>query len=101
MARLDDPDGVGDQASCEAETDLLFNLRVLRNALIKAISALMSGSHQSYELDTGMSRQRVTRLDLPSLNSQLDDYNERISTLELRLGLSCGGSGTVVVVPSW
>lgn len=101
MARLDDPDGVGDQASCEAETDLLFNLRVLRNSLIKAISALTTGNHQSYELDTGQSRQRVTRLDLSSMNKQLDDYNGRISTLELRLGLSCGGSGAVIIRPGW
>jgi hypothetical protein len=101
MARLPDPDGVGNQASCDFWEDHLFNLKVLLNATVKAITALQSGTHQSYELDTGQSRQRVTRLDLDRLNAQVDDYTQRISDLELKLGKSCGGSGSLVVVPGW
>ena len=101
MAKLPDPDGVGDQLSCNFWEDQLFNLKVLLNATQKAVNALTIGNHQSYELDTGQNRQRVTRLDLDRLNSNIDDYMQRISDLELKLGVGCGGSGSVIVVPGW
>lgn len=101
MARLDDPDGVGELASCDFWDDQLFNLKVLLNNVLKAIDALTLGSHASYELDTGQSKQRVTRLDLDRLNAQVDDYTHRISDLELKLGKSCNGDGTSVITPGW
>lgn len=51
-----------------------------------AITALgTNGGVQSYTLDTGQSRQTVTRADLSSLNNMLDSLYNRLATLEARL----------------
>lgn len=100
MARIPDPDGVGEQASCDFWSDQLFNLRVLLNDTQKAIQALTTGGHASYEIDTGQSRQRVTRIDVEQLRANVKDYMDQIATLELKLGVGCG-SGTKVVTPLW
>lgn len=41
-------------------------------AIDAAIDAMISGGHQSYELDTGQGKQRVSRLDLDKLRKQRD-----------------------------
>ena len=56
-----------------------------------AMTTLSSGV-VSYELDTGQSKQRVTRADLGSLRTTLDALENRLATLEARL---CG-AGTYV-----
>lgn len=60
-----------------------------------AVLNLVSGEIQSYTLDTGQSRQTVTKADMTALNSQIDILYNRLSTLCLRLT----GSGAVTVVP--
>lgn len=61
-----------------------------------ATAALASGV-QSYTLDTGQTRQTVTKLDLRGLQLTLDQLYNRCATLEARLT----GGGTVTVRPGW
>lgn len=52
---------------------------------------------QSYTLDTGQTRQTVTKLDLSAIQKTIDSLYNRCATLEARLN----GSGTVTVRPVW
>lgn len=62
-----------------------------------AIEALgAAGGVQSYSLDTGQTRQSVTRYDLPRLTTTLDSLYNRLATLEAR---AYGGS--TYVRPGW
>jgi hypothetical protein len=61
-----------------------------------AATALASGV-QSYTLDTGQSRQTVTKLDMRGIQLTLDQLYNRCATLEARLN----GSGTVTARPAW
>lgn len=61
-----------------------------------ALLALGTGGVQSYTLDTGQSRQTVTKLDLPALQRTLDSLYNRLVTLQARLS-----GGTVMAVPAW
>ena len=62
-----------------------------------AIDALVSGGAQQYLLDTGQTRQSVTKLDLATLQKNLESLYNRCATLEARLN----GSGTVTAWPAW
>ena len=62
-----------------------------------AISALASGAIQSYTLDTGQSRQTVTKVNLTELRKAVDSLYNRCATLEARRN----GSGTVTQGPGW
>lgn len=53
-----------------------------------AIEALSTGA-QMYQLDTGQTRQMVTRAQLPQLRSVLESLENRLDSLEARL---CGGT---------
>lgn len=57
----------------------------------------LAGGVQSYTLDTGQSRQTVTKLDLSAIQRAIDSLYNRCATLEARLN----GSGTVTVSPAW
>lgn len=57
----------------------------------------LAGGVQSYTLDTGQSRQTVTKLDLSAIQNTIDSLYNRCATLEARLN----GSGTVTVRPAW
>lgn len=61
-----------------------------------AAAALASGV-QSYTLDTGQTRQTVTKLDMRGLQLTIDQLYNRCATLEARLN----GSGAVTVRPAW
>lgn len=61
-----------------------------------AATALAAGV-QSYTLDTGQTRQTVTKLDLAQLQRTIDSLYNRCATLEARLN----GSGTVTTRPVW
>lgn len=61
-----------------------------------AADALASGV-QSYTIDTGQTRQTVTKLDMRGIQNTLDQLYNRCATLEARLN----GSGTVNVRPVW
>ncbi len=62
-----------------------------------AILALTAGGHQSYQLDTGQSTQRVTRLELDTLQKQLDALYNRLVVFEARRN----GSGVMHGRPDW
>ena len=61
-----------------------------------AALALASGV-QSYTLDTGQSRQTVTKLDAKEIQRMIDSLYNRCATLGVRLN----GSGTTTVRPAW
>jgi len=62
-----------------------------------ALLAISSGAVESYTLDTGQSRQTVTKTNLGTLQSSLDGLYNRCATLEARLN----GSGTTTSIPCW
>lgn len=61
-----------------------------------AVTALVDGGVQTYTLDTGQSRQTVTRLELATLNRNIDSLYNRLATLQARLN-----GGSVNVRPAW
>lgn len=61
-----------------------------------AATALASGGVQSYTLDTGQSRQTVTRLEIATLHRSIDSLYNRLATLQARLN-----GGSVNVRPAW
>ena len=63
----------------------------------EATLALASGGVQSYIIDTGQSRQSVTKLDLEWMNKTIDSLMNRLVTLEARLS----GSGSLTARPAW
>lgn len=75
-------------------TDQITEIETIIANINAAINALLTGTHQSYLLDTGQTQQRVTRLDLDALRKMRSDYiSERD---ELRA--SCGLGRSVVTV---
>lgn len=50
-----------------------------------AVTALTTGGIQQYSLDTGQSRQTVTKLDVVRLSAHLDSLYNRLATLQARL----------------
>ena len=63
----------------------------------EAALALGGSGIQSYTLDTGQSRQTVTKVDLEWMQKAIDSLYNRCATLEARLN----GSGTVTARPAW
>jgi len=62
-----------------------------------AALALSVGNVQGYEFETGQTRQRVTKLDLPAIQRTIDSLYNRCTMLEARLN----GSGVIIGKPSW
>jgi hypothetical protein len=62
-----------------------------------AMTALSSGAIMSYTLDTGQSRQVVTRYEIGSLRKTIDSLYNRLVTLEARLT----GCGTIISRPGF
>lgn len=58
-----------------------------------AILALSTGNLQSYTIDTGQTRQTVTKKDITRLNAELDKLYLRLDWLDTRLN----GGGTSLV----
>jgi hypothetical protein len=58
--------------------------------------ALMSDSIQSYSLDTGQTRQMVTKANIGSLRLYIDSLYNRLVTLDARRNGGC-----VRVTPGW
>lgn len=66
-------------------------------ALENAAIDLSSGVITSYTLDTGQSRQVVTKSSISTINTVIDSLYNRLATLEARLN----GGGTVIGRPGW
>lgn len=62
-----------------------------------AVDALTVQGVLSYTLDTGQTRQTVTKNDVVRLNEMLSSLYNRLATLEARRT----GSGVTTVNPSW
>lgn len=62
-----------------------------------AILAIVTNGAQSYTLDTGQSRQTVTKVDVPDMETALKSLYNLLATLEARLN----GSGVTTVRPAW
>lgn len=100
MPNIDPTSPANSQTSCEYWQDELKNARILLYEINKAIQALTTGGHQSYQLDTGQSSQRVTRMDLSALMEQRKALIGQIADLELH---PCNSDGSNVknVRPYW
>ncbi len=66
-------------------------------ALENAALALATGEIQSYTLDTGQSRQVVTRLNITELENAIDGAYNRCAILEARLS----GGNSVIMRPEF
>ena len=62
-----------------------------------AALALGVAGVESYTLDTGQTRQTVTKLDLINIQKTLDSLYNRLAVFEARLT----GNGVSIGVPSW
>ena len=83
------------------DRDFIVGRIIATKALIvayeDAVQALGdNGGIQSYTLDTGQSRQVVTRADIPGLNRMIDSLYNRCATLEARLS-----GATINGRPGW
>ena len=74
------------------------NVKALVFMYDEAISFLIANQHASYEIDSGQSKQRVTRLDLPSLELTQRNLLKRLDNLASRLGYN---RSVVVVTPGF
>lgn len=89
--------------SCSsAETTAWLEARIAKTrALIEAyedaLLAFTTTNVQSYSLDTGQTRETVTRADSGRLYVTLGELENRLRVLEARL---CG-NGVVRVIPGW
>ena len=101
MALIDPTNPINSENSCQYWQDELKNARVLLNEINKAIQALTIGNHQSYELDTGQSKQRVTRLDINNLNMQRQVLIGQIADLELHPCNNQSAKNIHQAVPFW
>lgn len=66
-------------------------------AMIAASTGLATGAIQSYELETGQTRQKVTKVNLDVLEAAISSLMNTLTTLEARLR----GSGAVRIIPSF
>ncbi len=62
-----------------------------------AISSLLAGTIVSYELDTGQSKTKVTKMNIASLEKWLESLMERLFRWEARKN----GGGTIIAGPAW
>ncbi len=75
----------------------LAKLNILIDAYIDAITAITTGEQQSYSLDTGQSKQTVTKLNVSSFIKTYTALLNACTMLEVRLN----GGGSVTVRPQW
>jgi hypothetical protein len=81
------------------KTFIKARIEITKALIIAYEDALIALAHgvESYTLDTGQSRQIVTRFDITDMNKIVDSLYNRCVTLEARLN----GSGVVTARPSW
>ena len=83
-----------DSAFLQARIDKTKELIV---AYENAALAISTGEISQYTLDTGQSRQVVTKTNLATLSNQIDALYNRLVTLEARQT----GDGSTTTVPAW
>lgn len=71
--------------------------KALITAYEDAALALGEGNVQSYTIDTGQTRQTVTKLELASVNRTINSLYNRCAMLEARLN----GSNVSTGYPAW
>ena len=77
----------------------LERITAVKNQIVAyeaAITALTTAGISQYTIDTGQSRQVVTRIDVVRLNTQLDGLYNRLATLEARVYGS-----SITARPAW
>jgi len=83
---------------CDDTVWIIDRINATKTLIIKyeaAIDALSSGV-QSYQLDTGQTRQLVSKAQLGSLQSTLAGLESRLATYQQRLGCA-----RIYVRPAW
>lgn len=65
-----------------------------------ALEAIQSGA-QSYSLDTGQTRQTVTKANVAELRGNLKYYEERLTELEAQLTTAVSGPASAYVRPAF
>ena len=98
MPNIDSTSPANNQTHAQYTQDDLKNARILLYNTELALDALITGNHQSYELDTGQGKQRVTRLSIPELTSQMEYLESKIARLELYLGER---QGSTQIIPGF
>lgn len=86
--------------SCTDYTFLTARIQATEAQIIAyedAATALANGTIQQYSLDTGQSRQSVTKIDVKVLNDAIDGLYNRRATLIARRD----GCGVSTVRPCW
>ena len=79
-------------------TERIAQTKLIIVAYEDAILALTgAGAIESYTLDTGQSRQTVTRSNLKELNTTLDGLYNRLCTMQARQT----GGGVLIARPAW
>jgi len=68
--------------------DQIAETKDIITAINTAIKSLLNNEFQSYELDTGQYRQRVTKLDLGKLKDMRREYLVQLQELEAAAGVS-------------
>lgn len=79
-------------------TERIAQTKLIIVAYEDAILALTgAGAIESYTIDTGQTRQTVTRSNLKELSTTLDGLYNRLCTMQARQT----GGGVVTVRPAW
>lgn len=78
-------------------TERIEKTKLQIEALEDAVIAVSTDAIESYTLDTGQSRQTVTKSNIKILNDVLESLYNRLTMLQNRLN----GTGTVIGVPRW
>ncbi len=74
------------------------NLKTLVFQYDEAIAAILTGGHDSYQLDTGQSSQRVTRFNLATVQRARDVAAGKLADLAVRLRKT---AGQIQALPAW
>ena len=83
---------------CDDRAWILERIEATKAAIIACEDEILKvGAIYSYSLDSGQTKQTVTRQQLSSLKAKLDSLENRLQYWQHRL---CGGA-TVYVKPAW
>lgn len=77
--------------------EVLNKTKASLQAALDAEAALMAGTIQSYTLDTGQTKQTVTKFNVTELRNYIDSLLNRCVTLEARLN----GTGSQIARPDF